>query len=340
MTKSKILLKAGKLFVLVILLSVVSQNPWFRGSNAVFGFEPLFDTRIDYGAGNYPYSVFCADLDGDAYLDLAVANAESDNVSILKNNGDGTFQSAVNYGAGSYPVSVFCGDLDGDGDLDLAVANAGSGNVSIFKNNGDGTFQSAVNYGAGSYPVSVFCGDLDGDADLDLAVANGGSRNLSILKNNGDGTFQSAVNYGAGDYPSSVFCANLNGGSDLDLAVANPFGNNVSILFNRSIQSYVEEETDAQEVTSFFLLQNYPNPFNLSTKIEFALAKSGFVSLNIYDILGRKVRTLVSEGLSSGYKSVLWDGKNDGRKDVASGIYFYQLRIGDFSEAKKMLLLK
>jgi hypothetical protein len=91
---------------------------------------------------------------------------------------------------------------------------------------------------------------------------------------------------------------------------------------------------------NFELSQNYPNPFNQATKIEFTLSKSGFVTLQIYDILGRKVRTLVSELQPSGNKSVFWDGKNDAGKDVASGIYFYQLRIGDFCEAKKMLLLK
>jgi hypothetical protein len=103
----------------------------------------------------------------------------------------------------------------------------------------------------------------------------------------------------------------------------------------------VKDETENREKPSEFdLSQNYPNPFNPTTKIEFTLARSGFVSLNIYDILGRKVRTLVSEHLSSGYKSVIWDGKNDAGKEVASGIYFYQLRVGDFSEPRKMLLLK
>jgi hypothetical protein len=103
----------------------------------------------------------------------------------------------------------------------------------------------------------------------------------------------------------------------------------------------VKDETEGREKPSEFALsQNYPNPFNQSTKIEFTLAHSGFASLNIYDILGRKVRTLISEHLSSGYKSVLWDGKNDSGKEVASGIYFYQLRIGDFSATKKLVLLK
>jgi hypothetical protein len=105
--------------------------------------------------------------------------------------------------------------------------------------------------------------------------------------------------------------------------------------------SDVNDETGNRELPyQFILSQNYPNPFNLSTKIEFVLPHSGFVSMTIFDILGRTIRTLVSENLPSGYKSVIWDGKNVTGKDVASGIYFYQLRVGDFSEAKKMLLLK
>jgi hypothetical protein len=103
----------------------------------------------------------------------------------------------------------------------------------------------------------------------------------------------------------------------------------------------VKDETSGREKPSeFTLFQNHPNPFNQTTKIDFTLARSGFVSLSIYDLLGRKVRTLASEHLSLGYKSVLWDGKSDSGEDVASGIYFYQLRVGDFSETKTLVLLK
>jgi hypothetical protein len=191
-----------------------------------------FAPAVNYGAGNQPISVFCADLDGDLDVDLATVNQNSDSVSILKNNGDGTFQTKVDYGAGIYPYSVFCADLDGDADLDLAVTDLASQNVSILKNNGDGTFQTKVDYGTGGSAISVFCADLDGDNDLDLAAANQGSDNVSILKNNGDGTFQGAVTYGAGDSPYSVFCADLDGDYDLDLAVANQGSDNVSILKN------------------------------------------------------------------------------------------------------------
>ena len=131
-------------------------------------------------------SVFSVDFDGDGDYDLAVASSYASNVSILLNNGDGTFAAAVNYGAGGSPVSVFSADFDGDGDYDLAVANLSSKNVSIWLNNGDGTFAAAGNYGAGDTPWSVFSADLDGDGDYDLAVANVISDNVSILFNLSD----------------------------------------------------------------------------------------------------------------------------------------------------------
>lgn len=150
--------------------------------------------------------------------------------------------------------------------------------------------------------------------------------------------FAPAVNYGAGEF--SVFGGDLDNDTDLDLAAANYNSHNISILLNGACTSYVEQEEEAATVTSFFISQNYPNPFNQTTKIEFALAKSGFVTLQIYDLLGRKVRTLVSEHLSSGYKSVLWDGKNDAGKDAASGVYLYLLKTENYEESKKMVLLK
>jgi len=191
-----------------------------------------FAPTVNYAAGDGPHSVFCADLDGDTDLDLALANIYSNDVSILKNNGNGTFQAKVDYGAGNFARSVFCAELDGDGDLDLAVANSESHNVSILKNEGDATFETKVDYATGDNPISVFCADLDGDLDIDLVVPNGGSDNLSIFNNNGEGTFQTRVDYAVGDWPHFVFCADLDGDADLDLAVANRGDDDVSILKN------------------------------------------------------------------------------------------------------------
>ncbi len=90
----------------------------------------------------------------------------------------------------------------------------------------------------------------------------------------------------------------------------------------------------------FALSQNYPNPFNPSTNIEYGLPKTAYVVLKIYNILGEEIRTLVQELQSPGIKSVVWDGTNNRGLGVASGIYIYQIKAGDFRSARKLMLLR
>jgi hypothetical protein len=220
------------------VIAILVSYPVLSGSHArAQGF--CFENAVNYAADSTPISVSAADLDGDGDQDLAVVNANSANVSVLKNNGDGTYASAVNYAVGSYPVSVSAADLDGDGDQDLAVAlDNDGGSVSVLRNNGGGTFALGGDYIAGSDPMSVFAADLDEDDDRDLAVANFGSNNVTVLKNNGDGTYAPAINYTAGYSPISVFAADLNGDGERDLAVANWNSANVSVLKNNGDGTY------------------------------------------------------------------------------------------------------
>ena len=86
---------------------------------------------------------------------------------------------------------------------------------------------------------------------------------------------------------------------------------------------------------AYFLLQNYPNPFNPSTKITYGLPKPGNVKIIIYDILGREVKILVNEFKQASFYEVSFDGSY-----LASGIYFYSIKANDFTETKKMLIIK
>ncbi|MCP4582630.1 MAG: T9SS type A sorting domain-containing protein [candidate division Zixibacteria bacterium] len=92
--------------------------------------------------------------------------------------------------------------------------------------------------------------------------------------------------------------------------------------------------------SEFNLFQNYPNPFNAQTEISFNLASPGNVELEIFDISGRLVRTLISAEMGSGYHQVIWDGTNNQQTVVSSGIYFYKLSTADKSSTKGMALLK
>jgi hypothetical protein len=95
------------------------------------------------------------------------------------------------------------------------------------------------------------------------------------------------------------------------------------------------KQTETQIPQTFILGQNYPNPFNPNTKINFSIPKDGYVEIDIYDVTGRKVTTLVSDPFRAGTYSVDF---NAGK--LASGVYFYTLTSGDFTATKKMLLIK
>ena len=170
-------------------------------------------------------------------LDLAVANFESNNTSILLGNGKGTFDPAdpATVGVGIFPSSVAIGDFNGDRVQDLAVANSGSNNTSILLGKGNGNFVPATpaNVAVGFGPASVAIGDFNGDRVQDLAVANSGSNNASILLGKGNGTFDPAVNFGVGISPFSVAIGDFNGDRVQDLVTANVGSGSVSILLGK-----------------------------------------------------------------------------------------------------------
>ncbi len=100
------------------------------------------------------------------------------------------------------------------------------------------------------------------------------------------------------------------------------------------------ESEGAQLPQEFALGQNYPNPFNPTTVIRFALPEDGHVKIDVFNVLGQRVTTLVDQYLTAGYKETGWDGKDSKGAVVGSGIYFYRIWTERFTEVKKMILLK
>jgi len=101
------------------------------------------------------------------------------------------------------------------------------------------------------------------------------------------------------------------------------------------------EEDDANlRPTDFALRQNFPNPFNPTTIIQYALPKASQVRIEIYNVLGQRVRVLVDETQEPGYKTINWDGKDDAGNEASSGVYFCRIQAGSFVKSMKMTLLK
>ncbi|KPJ65926.1 hypothetical protein AMJ44_09230 [candidate division WOR-1 bacterium DG_54_3] len=105
----------------------------------------------------------------------------------------------------------------------------------------------------------------------------------------------------------------------------------------RWIDDAIEEGT---KPTSFLLSQNYPNPFNPATNFKFTLPQACHVRIEIFNILGQRVRTLADEDMRAGIYVADWDGKDEKGADASSGIYFYRIKADEFSDIKRMVLLK
>jgi hypothetical protein len=211
--------------------------------------DGTFGTRADYAVARAPASIAVQDLDGDGKLDFVTANTPGDNldaatVSVLLNNGDGTFRARRDYPTGPYNRSVAVADLNGDANPDLVTANhGGHGSVSVLVNRGDGTFAPRRDYTVGDsqygMPVNAAAvGDINADGKPDVVTADDGNT-VSVLLNNGDASFRRSREYalfkGGPNWlaagPNAVALGDLNADGALDVVTAN-VNDHVSLLLN------------------------------------------------------------------------------------------------------------
>jgi hypothetical protein len=220
----------------------VSSGVGVRMGNGDGTFQP----QQTYTLGSYltAKSVVVADLNGDGRPDLIVTYSNSWMLSVLLNNGDGTFQSPINIATISSVSSVAVADVNGDGKMDLLVANESTNNVSVMLGYGNGAFQAPMTFAAGAYPTSIAVADLNGDGKQDLVVTNDTGA-VSTLLGNGDGTFQSHQTFATGAYPESVDVADLNGDGKPDLIVGNVSSNNVGVLLGNGDGTFQAQKTFA-----------------------------------------------------------------------------------------------
>jgi hypothetical protein len=247
-------------------------------------------------------------------------------------------------------------DLDSDGDQDLLITeliltgpDSGKSQLVFFEN--DLTADSVIwrkrsDWRAGLdqavYEYSGFA-DLDrnGDNDLIFGAEDGGLKFYENVGGKMTPSWQFDANVFAGidvgTFAAPAF-ADVDGDGRLDLFVGNREG---ELFFYRN-ESVVAVESKARRIpASVSLHQNYPNPFNPETTIEYELAEPGHVQLKIYNLRGQLVRTLVDSRQLGGRHQVAWDGSGErGESRVASGVYVYELKVGEKVYRKKMALLR
>ncbi len=201
--------------------------------------KPLgFELLGTYSVGERPRALVAGYIDGDEYLDLAIANeglvnqgeALEGDASILMGRGDGTFRAAPNVKAGSNPHNAQIHDLNGDGKADLVIANFISNDVSVAMGRGDGTFDPQVKYATPEIPLCVSIGDFNLDGRPDLAVACFDQGEVAVLAGRGNGQFEAPVRLDAGDGTFFVTHGDFNHDGRPDFATANAGSSDLSIL--------------------------------------------------------------------------------------------------------------
>jgi hypothetical protein len=227
-----------------------------------------------------------------------------------------------------------------------------SGGVYLSTNNGTNWMYSGVgrdvrslaangnNIFAGTNGYGVYLSTNNGTNWSQTSLNN---RNVYALAVSGTNLFAGTYQYGvyySGNNGTSWFQVN-EGLGNLIVDALCIFDNYVfaassSGVYRRPLSELVGIIQNTNEIPGgFSLSQNYPNPFNPTTRIGFQISKSGFVIMKVYDVLGREISTLVYEQMQPGTYETDWDGSN-----YPSGVYYYKLVSGSFSDKKKMILLK
>jgi hypothetical protein len=189
----------------------------------------LFDDPVYYNTHNGSIESAAEDVNGDGYADLIVLNYITSNVSILLNNGDGTFQNQNTYSVMPAPRGLKVADFNNDSFPDIVSTCSGANVISFLQNNGDGTFAASINSPTQQGPAGLDAYDFNGDNYLDIALVNSESETVQVLLNNQDGTFTSSFSASTGKGPQYIAVGDLNGDGLPELVITRSFTNYIFV---------------------------------------------------------------------------------------------------------------
>ena len=272
---------------------------------------------------------------------IYIVDREAHRIKMVSSSGDmqasfGAFGAEL--GQFRYPSGIAINRNTGE----IVVADAGNSRVQIFSADRQNitTFGEHIKQVDGVWQYVGKFARMNGisvDNEGRIYVSDSGLDNLQIFDGTGNHLgFLGGVSDRTGRLRVPAGIAISSNGK---LFVTSTTGSEVK---EYSIESTTEvNPTQPEKPQKFSLEQNYPNPFNPSTRISFSLPEQGYVTLKIYDILGKEIATLIDRDYKSGSYTINWNGKDNSETDVSSGIYFYHLQVGEkFSQTNKMVFLR
>jgi len=296
--------------------------------------DGTFAEPVTKGASSSVRDIEAHDMNGDGYIDILLGSGNVRSVGLFLNDGSGNFDTRTNLYLMRTPWHLDVGDFNKDTYPDV-VAGSGSydfDNVFLLLGDMEGNYSCPDTLSPGTYVGDVSVGDYNGDSNLDLLIAD--RNGLYIMTGSGDGHFSQTdtIDYKPGAYQvKNVKSIDMNNDGRLDLVIARD--QQISVYYNKATFNSLSDVT--MTPASFQLDQNYPNPFNPITMINYQLTMTNYIELNIYNVLGQKVATLVSKRQGPGQYQIAWDASG-----FSSGIYFYRLKTENGTKIKKMQLIK
>ncbi len=200
-----------------------------------------FSVSGGFAAGNQPFSIARGDFNADGNIDLVVANASDNTISVELGDGSGGFTPATGspLSVGVLPSAVIVADFNADNNADIAVMNETDNALSILLGDGSGGFSATAGSPAtGQFPTAMVAADVNADGKVDILVANRNAGTVSVLLGDGAGGFALSATLLAGNRPQKLVLADFNADGKQDLAIANSGSSSVSVLLGDGVGGF------------------------------------------------------------------------------------------------------
>lgn len=321
-------------FDIVCAVSKKNKIVWWKndGQN---GFEEKTVVSKFTGAA----SVYAVDLDEDGDTDVLGAAKEADKISWFENIGSEKFTEHVLASSFDGASGVYAEDMDGDDDIDILACAESESEIKVWENTGTSFVLNTIS-GQFEGATDIFADTLSDNDYRDIIIAAPDDNAVLWWENEGDFEFSNMMILGW-DFAQAwgVYAADIDGDTDIDIVGAAASTVEKITWWESDLDPITpkrESEDQMVDLPGRLLVSSpYPNPFNATITIQYDLPEDCHVIVDIYDILGRHVKTLMNAAQPAGSHHMIWNAA-----DRSSGIYFYRIQAGEFTDTKKMTLLK